>query len=156
MTVFLTGGLYRYTIVSEMCPEDLHYKGGTTGDVLGSWEYCRRDSYRDNKFWGLCGIAGGSTGLVHISEVADAYVHDVKDYLKENDKIKVKIISIKEGKIGLSIRQVNRPESRPRPMSRPPRRGQNLSFEDKLARFLKESDERQMDLRRSTGRQAWG
>ncbi len=95
-------------------------------------------------------LPGGSTGLVHISEVADAYVHDVKDYLKENDKIKVKIISIKEGKIGLSIRQVNRPESRPRPMSRPPRRGQNLSFEDKLARFLKESDERQMDLRRST------
>ena len=38
----------------------------------------------------------GATGLVHISEVADAYVHDVKDHLKENDKIKVKVISIKK------------------------------------------------------------
>ncbi len=26
---------------------------------------------------------GGQTGLVHISEVADTYVRDVKDYLKE-------------------------------------------------------------------------
>jgi len=96
-------------------------------------------------------LPGGTTGLVHISEVADAYVHDVKDYLKENDKVKVKVISIKEGKIGLSIRQVNNPDSsRPRAMSRSPRHGQNLSFEDKLARFLKESDERLAELRRST------
>ncbi|HUX78855.1 MAG TPA: S1 RNA-binding domain-containing protein, partial [Alphaproteobacteria bacterium] len=30
------------------------------------------------------------TGLVHISEVADAYVKDVRDYLKEQDHVKVK------------------------------------------------------------------
>ena len=52
-------------------------------------------------------LAEGKTGLVHISEVADAYVHDIKDYLKENDIVKVKIINMREGKIGLSIRQVN-------------------------------------------------
>ncbi|MDW7674009.1 MAG: S1 RNA-binding domain-containing protein, partial [Bacillota bacterium] len=28
-------------------------------------------------------LPGGVTGLVHISEVADAYVKDVNDYLKE-------------------------------------------------------------------------
>ncbi|MGI6144094.1 MAG: S1 RNA-binding domain-containing protein [bacterium] len=101
-------------------------------------------------FGAFVSLPGGSTGLVHISEVADAYVHDVKDYLKENDKIKVKVISIKEGKIGLSIRQVNKPDSKQKPMSRSPRHSHELSFEDKLARFLKESDERQTDLRRST------
>lgn len=92
-------------------------------------------------------LPGGQTGLVHISEVADAYVRDVKDYLKENDRVKVKIISLdKSGKIGLSIRQVTNEG----PRRRGHRDGRNLSFEDKLARFLKESDERQSDLRRST------
>lgn len=87
----------------------------------------------------------GKTGLVHISEVADAYVRDIKDYLKENDIVKVKIINIDErGKVGLSIRQVNGDGRRERERNRYPQ-----SFEDKLAKFLKESDERQQDLRRS-------
>ncbi len=97
-------------------------------------------------------LPGGATGLVHISEVADAYVHDVKDHLKENDKIKVKVMSSQEGQIGLSIRQVNRPRERRRPAFHPPRSSRHsrrMSFEDKLARFLKESDERQTDIRRS-------
>ncbi len=97
-------------------------------------------------------LPGGITGLVHISEVADAYVHDVKNYLKENDKVKVKVISIKEGKIGLSIRRVNKPQETRRPAfhsPRPPRQSRRMSFEDKLAKFLKESDERQTDIRRS-------
>ncbi len=95
-------------------------------------------------------LPGGKTGLVHISEVADAYVRDIKDYLKEKDKVKVKILSVDpKGKIGLSIKQAN--PNRPvghgrRPMGREAR----MSFEDKLARFMKESDERMADLRRST------
>jgi S1 RNA binding domain protein len=95
-------------------------------------------------------LPGGITGLVHISEVADTYVNDVKDYLKEKDKIKVKIISIKDGKIGLSIRKVNEPKEKPAKAKKTRQHRDNeLSFEDKLARFLKESDERQTDLRRS-------
>ena len=97
-------------------------------------------------------LPGGATGLVHISEVADAYVHDVKDHLKENDKVKVKVISIKEGKVGLSIRQVDGPREQRGPTFRPPRpsrQSRRMSFEDKLAKFLKESDERQTDIRRS-------
>lgn len=100
----------------------------------------------------------GKTGLVHISEVADAYVHDIKDYLQENEVVKVKIINMQnDGKIGLSIRQVNgtgeRAAGAPRPGGggRGPRgRGRpNRSFEDKLKGFLKESDERQQSLKRS-------
>jgi S1 RNA binding domain protein len=81
---------------------------------------------------------------VHISEVADAYVKDINDYLKENDIVKVKVINISEGKIGLSIKRVDKDYNG---SSRP--RGSRKSFEDRLARFLKESDERQQDLRRS-------
>jgi S1 RNA binding domain protein len=86
----------------------------------------------------------GVTGLVHISEVADAYVRDIKDYLKENDQVKVKVINIDKGKIGLSIRQANPQASAVRPRALNPRQ-----FEDRLARFLKDSDERLGELRRS-------
>lgn len=48
----------------------------------------------------------GKVGLIHISEVADAYVRDVKDFLKEQDSVKVKVLSVDDrGKIGLSIKQ---------------------------------------------------
>ena len=81
----------------------------------------------------------GTTGLVHISEVADVYVKDIKDFVQLNDQVKVKILSMQNGKIGLSIRQAQPKPSR-----------QNLqSFEDKLAKFMKDSDERQSDLKKS-------
>ncbi len=112
----------------------------------------------------------GKVGLVHISEVADEYVRDVHDFLKEKDKVKVKVLTVDDrGKIGLSIKQLQ--EKKPmekkvgeaprRPM--PPRRSAggdfkrqgrfspgSASFEDKLSRFLKDSDERLTDLRRKT------
>jgi len=88
-----------------------------------------------------------TTGLVHISEVADAYVKDVKDYLKEQDKVKVKVINIDDkGKIGLSIKQAN-PTYRSQVRER---RSPSISFEDKLSKFLKESEERQLEFKRAT------
>ncbi|AFM39186.1 putative RNA-binding protein with ribosomal protein S1 domain [Desulfosporosinus acidiphilus SJ4] len=88
------------------------------------------------------------TGLVHISEVADAYVKDVRDYLKEQDHVKVKVIHVDEkGKIGLSIKQAN---PTVRNTSRERRVQPTVSFEDKLAKFIKDSDERQTEFRRAT------
>ncbi|TGE34087.1 S1 RNA-binding domain-containing protein [Desulfosporosinus sp. Sb-LF] len=88
------------------------------------------------------------TGLVHISEVADAYVKDVRDYLKEQDHVKVKVIHVDEkGKIGLSIKQAN---PTVRNVSRERRLPPTVSFEDKLAKFIKDSDERQTEFRRAT------
>ena len=46
----------------------------------------------------------GKTGLIHISEVADVYVNDVHDFLRERDTVKVKVLTVDDrGKIGLSI-----------------------------------------------------
>ncbi|BCV20040.1 S1 RNA-binding domain-containing protein [Moorella sp. Hama-1] len=102
------------------------------------------------RFGAFVELPGGVTGLVHISEVADTYVKDVNDYIKEKDRVKVKVINIDEkGKIGLSIKRAN-PDYVER---RGPRHGRQLSsasFEDKLARFMKESDERIQDLKRHT------
>lgn len=87
-------------------------------------------------------LPDGDTGLVHISEVANTYVKDVTNYLKKDEKIKVKVINIDdEGKIGLSIKQLEDPADR---RDHAPKR----SFEDKMADFLKQSQERQQDLRR--------
>lgn len=93
-------------------------------------------------------LPNGKTGLVHISEVADAFVKDIKEYLKEGDRVKVKILSSDDkGKIGLSVKQAS-PDYRP--VVRDDRRRPSVSFEDKLTRFLKESDEKLTDLRRNT------
>ena len=57
-------------------------------------------------FGAFIDLGEGKTGLVHISEVADDYVKNIHDYLKDKQKIKVKVLSIgKDGKISLSIRQ---------------------------------------------------
>ncbi len=100
------------------------------------------------KFGAFVELPGGVTGLVHISEVADAYVKNVKDYVKESEKVRVKVINIdKSGKIGLSIKQAQPDYS---PFKKHQRPKTKASFEDKLAKFLKESDERQQDLKRNT------
>lgn len=100
------------------------------------------------KFGAFVELPGGVTGLIHISEVADTYVKDVNDFLKEKQQVKVKVINIgDDGKIGLSIKQLIAPKNRP-PRNRP--KGREVSFEDKMAKFLKESDERQQDLKRNT------
>lgn len=92
-------------------------------------------------------LPNGLTGLVHISEVADSYVKDIRDYLKKDDRVNVKVLSVDGGgKIGLSIRQAREGSSR----RTNNRREDRASFEDKLAKFMKESDERLQDLRRNT------
>ena len=104
-------------------------------------------------------LPGGSTGLVHISEVADAYVRDVKDYLKDKDRVMVKVIAIDKGKIGLSIKQAQPSAAAPvtpKPAYSHSRRNDRFekkdppNFEDRLANFMKDSDERQQEFRRAT------
>jgi S1 RNA binding domain protein len=125
------------------------------------------------KFGAFVELAEGSTGLVHISEVADKYVKDINDHLKVGDVVEVKVINVeKDGKIGLSIKKaIDRPE---RPVrndrgdrgdsrgshSGRPRHGSGRSndnhrapkenFESKMARFLKDSEDRLSSLKRNT------
>ncbi|WP_096156054.1 MULTISPECIES: S1 domain-containing RNA-binding protein [Bacillus] len=102
-------------------------------------------------------LPGGITGLVHISEVADNYVKDINEHLKVGDEVKVKVINVeKDGKIGLSIKKASdtyrEPEKRshqPRPKKREEVRPKE-NFEQKMARFLKDSEDRLTTLKRST------
>lgn len=70
---------------------------------------------------------------------------DVREHLRENDVVQAKVMAIKEdGKIDLSIKALQDPQPR---LER--RRGSDPEFEQKLRRFLRQSDERQVDFRRS-------
>lgn len=108
----------------------------------------------------------GKTGLVHISEVADNYVKDIKDFLKPGDKVKVKVVSIDpNGKVSLSIKQANagtQPEakksSRPREewqerndrfdrKAKPLEKGPQ-TFEDMMSRFQKDSEEKMAEFKK--------
>ena len=95
----------------------------------------------------------GKVGLIHISEVSNVYVKDIHDFLK--------VLSIDaRGKIALSLKQLEekpetpakpvRPKEAPVVEKRAPRQTGPLSFEDKLSKFMKDSDDRLLDLRRNT------
>ncbi len=107
-------------------------------------------------------LPNGSTGLVHISEVADNYVKDINDHLKVGDMIEVKVMNVgTDGKIGLSIRKAKPESERPERPQRPqrPRQGggggrpsndRPENFEQKMAKFMKDSEERLSTLKRAT------
>jgi S1 RNA binding domain protein len=96
----------------------------------------------------------GKTGLVHISEVADTFVKDIREHLKEQDKVKVKVISVDEnGKISLSIKQAMPPKRSAKPIEIDWSSGERsksnaANFEDIMSRFLKDSEERQQDVKK--------
>lgn len=96
-------------------------------------------------------LPGGSTGLVHISEVADNYVKDINEHLKVGEEVLVKVLNVeKDGKIGLSIRKAkDQPPARAR-HSRSNDFRPKESFEQKMNKFLKESEDRLSSLKRHT------
>ncbi len=98
----------------------------------------------------------GKTGLVHISEVADSFVKDIRQHLKEQDKVKVKVISIDDnGKISLSIKQANPQKKSVKPVeidwvSDKKKQSQSTeNFEDIMSKFLKDSEERLQDVKKN-------
>ncbi|MDL4840485.1 S1 domain-containing RNA-binding protein [Aquibacillus rhizosphaerae] len=99
-------------------------------------------------------LPGGSTGLVHISEVADNYVKDINEHLTVGDEITVKVINVeKDGKIGLSIKKAkDNPNSGRRKSNNNPKvsRDRTETFEAKMNRFLKDSEDRLASLKKNT------
>jgi S1 RNA binding domain protein len=115
-------------------------------------------------------IEGGGTGMVHISEIANTFVSEIREHLTENQEVKVKVIGINEaGKVSLSIKKA---VENPQPQSQQKQRRNNnsqknrgtvwepkkqtpmseLSFEDMLTRFKQNSEERMCEIKRSTDR----
>lgn len=120
------------------------------------------------KFGAFVALPEGKSGLVHISEIANTFVSEVSEHVQLGQTVKVKVLGISpEGKINLSMkRAVEAPPAersagfrRPQPARSPqPRAAQpsaeavdppsaNQDFEDRLKRFMQESDSRIADNR---------
>lgn len=115
-------------------------------------------------------------GLVHISEISDTYVKDVNQFLKEGDKVIVRVIGRnKDGKLNLSIKAAKvaagangtvavpvpegsspapgAPSARPSYSARPFREKPLLSpFDMMMKRYLQDSQEWQVDKKKRTER----
>ena len=123
------------------------------------------------KFGAFVEIEPGVTGMVHISEVANTFVNEIKDHLTEGQQVKVKVLSVsEEGKISLSIKKAlpappkkefrgpreggGRPNGntgKPRQDKAVPKEPQTpeSAFEDMLNTFKASSDERIGDIRKN-------
>ena len=121
-------------------------------------------------FGAFVSLPGGKSGLVHISEISNTSVKDVHDHLNVGQMVKVKVLEINEqGKINLSIKRALAEEKKepereaappPAAPSKPvmteagvvaPPTG-DLSFEEKLKKFMQASDSKNADKRRNTER----
>lgn len=121
-------------------------------------------------FGAFIALPENKTGLVHISEVANTFVSDIRQHLTEGQDVKVMVISNENGKLNLSIKRL---EARPQRENAPagnfrrestPNTNQNRPvrtaptpppapktadqlFEEKLKQFMTESDSKISSIR---------
>ena len=127
----------------------------TTGKVTGI-----------TKFGAFVTIAPGRSGLVHISEIASTYVNDVNDHLVIGQQVNVKIIGVDQSnRLNLSIKEAaNLPVGQEIevPEDQQPNQVQAVAvpespvsaseptFEDKLKRFMQDSNSKISGLKRNS------
>ncbi len=116
---------------------------------------------RITAFGAFVALPEGKSGLIHISEVANAYVSDIHAFLSVGQTVKVRVMSISpEGKISLSAKRAEEAQPADKPAYRTasdsarrqpaasrtrqdgyvPARSGDQGFEDKLKQFMQESD----------------
>ena len=120
-------------------------------------------------FGAFVSLPENNTGLVHISEVANTYVSDIREHLTEGQDVKVVVIGVEGKKVNLSIKRLEAktqaeaaPRSTPKRETgspRPARPGRSAPtpppapktadqlFEEKLKQFMSESDSKISSLR---------
>ncbi|MGN0999081.1 MAG: S1 RNA-binding domain-containing protein [Faecousia sp.] len=120
-------------------------------------------------FGAFISLPENKTGMVHISEVANAYVSDIRAHLTEGQEVKVMVIGLDNNKINLSIKRLEPKPQRENPgrggnsRSGNPAQSQNQNrtaptpppapktadqlFEEKLKAFMTESDSKISSLR---------
>ena len=78
-------------------------------------------------FGAFVALPENKTGMVHISEVANAYVSDIRAHLTEGQDVKVVVIGNENGKINLSIKRL---EPKPQRENAPHREKNNFHREN--------------------------
>lgn len=117
-------------------------------------------------FGAFVDLGEGKSGMIHVSEVSQTYVKDIRQFLKEGDQVKAKIITIDQaGKISLSIKQLQAPaapkEKRRQSFPKSAFNGvpeeidwqagkssEGMALDDMLAKFKQSSEEKMSDLKK--------
>jgi len=117
-------------------------------------------------FGAFVALPENRTGMVHISEVANSFVSDIRQHLTEGQDVKVMVIGTENGKINLSIKRL---EAKPHqeagsrggfrregnharpahaaPTPPPAPKSADQLFEEKLKQFMSESDSKISGIR---------
>ena len=121
-------------------------------------------------FGAFIALPENKTGMVHISEVSNSYVSDIRQHLTEGQDVKVVVIAVEGTKVNLSIKRLEpkpqreqRPGGNFRPAAAPRREGAparpatptpppapktaDQLFEEKLKAFMSESDSKISSIR---------
>ena len=119
-------------------------------------------------FGAFVALPENKTGMVHISEVANTYVSDIRQHLTEGQDVKVVVIGLENGKVNLSIKRLEakpvresaqRANRGPAPVQNAPRpqrtaptpppapKTADQLFEEKLKAFMSESDSKLSSMR---------
>ena len=113
-------------------------------------------------FGAFIALPENMTGLVHISEVSNSFVSDIRQHLTEGQEVQVMVLDTEGGKIKLSIKRLQprptrenapRRDDRPRqtrpaaPATPPAPKTADQLFEEKLKQFMAESDSKISSLR---------
>ena len=123
-------------------------------------------------FGAFVDLGNNQSGLVHISEVSNSFVKDIHDVLKVGDEVTVKVLSMDNGKIALSIKKAmdnphnhnnhGRKDFENHHQNNKPRNNKVISFnkhnnhknetsfDQMLSGFLKDSESRLSTLKKNT------
>ena len=121
-------------------------------------------------FGAFIALPENKTGMVHISEVANTYVSDIRQHLTEGQDVKVMVIAVDGSKINLSMKRLEakpqtdkggfrtgaprreNPQTQKRPVRSAPTpppapKTADQLFEEKLKQFMSESDSKISSIR---------
>ena len=109
-------------------------------------------------FGAFVDLENGEKGLVHISEISNDFVSDIKSFLSEGQKVFVKVMNIDEkGRINLSIKRAENNSSK-KPENNSFKKVENvpfeqkknqMTFEDMMAKFKQDSESKLADIKQS-------
>ena len=56
------------------------------------------------EFGAIVGLGGGRDGMIHVSELKNGFVQKVEDVVRLGDVVRVKVVKVENGRIGLSLK----------------------------------------------------
>jgi len=60
------------------------------------------------EFGAIVDLGGGKDGMIHVSELKDGFVEKVEDVVKAGDFVQAKVIKVENGRLGLSLKALNK------------------------------------------------